>query len=290
MRQRWLGLGLTLGLLACTYGYSVASPTEQYIVEGVAAMVQYDQAAARLRALQGAFREALEQAVTDMVDTSALVSSKRQALRTRIYAKPLQYIVSYRVLWEYPDPPQKVYRVGVEAEIPVNELSQALDGVGLARWRENAQRIVIFMAERFPGQTSPTFAASRGVVADVLRQGLLDQGLRVIPLDPGRLWDGQTASALAVGKQLNAKLVLTGWAEVEPGRPAGMNGTAWSMQAKVEVKAFATETSEEIAQAQVEATVPPAEGTQGDAAALAQAATEVAERLLPALSAYRSGH
>ena len=82
-------------------------------------MVQYDQAAARLRALQGAFRDALEQAVADMVDTSALVSSNWQALRTRIYAKPLQYIVSYRVLWEYPDPPQKVYRVGVEAEIPV---------------------------------------------------------------------------------------------------------------------------------------------------------------------------
>ena len=106
--------GLTIGLLACTYGYSVAGLTEQYIAEGVAAMVQYDQAAARLRALQGAFREALEQAVADMVDTRALVSSNRQALRARIYAKPLQYIVSYRVLWEYPDPPQKVYRVGVE--------------------------------------------------------------------------------------------------------------------------------------------------------------------------------
>ena len=288
MRQRWLGLGLTIGLLACSYGYGVAGLTEQYIAEGVAAMVQYDQAAARLRALQGAFREALEQAVADMVDTSALVSHNWQALRARIYAKPLQYIVSYRVLWEYPDLPQKVYRVGVEAEIPVSELSHALDAIGLTRRREDA-RIVLFMAERFPGQTSQTFAASRGVVADVLRKELLDQGLRVIPLDPGRLWDGQTASALVVGKQLNAKLVLTGWAEVEPGRPEGTNGTSWSVQAKVEVKAFATETSEEIAQAQVEATVPPAEGTQGDAAALAQAATEIAERLIPALSVYRSG-
>jgi hypothetical protein len=252
-------------------------------------MLQHDQAAARLRALQGAFREALEQAVADMVDTRALASSNWQALRARIYAKPLQYIVGYRVLWEYPDPPQKVYRVGVEAEIPVSELRQALDAIGLARRRENAWRIVIFMAERYPGQTSQTFAASRGVVADVLRQELLDQGLRVITLDPGRLWDGQTASALAVGKQLNAKLVLAGWAELEPGWLEGANGTSWSVQAKVEVKAFATETSEEIAQAQVEATVPPAEGTQGDTTALAQAAMEIAERLIPALSAYRSG-
>jgi len=288
MRQRWLGLGLMLGLLACSYDYCVAGLTEQYTAEGVAAMVQYDQAAARLRALQGAFREALEQAVADMIDTNALVSSNWQALRARIYAKPLQYIVSYRVLWEYPDPPQKVYRVGVEAEIPVSELSHVLDTIGLTRRREDG-RIVIFMAERFPGQTSQTFAASRGMVSDVLRKELLDHGLRVITLDPGRLWDGQTASALAVGKQFNAKLVLTGWAEVEPGRPDGTQGASWSVQAKVEVKAFATETSEEIAQAQVEATVPPAEGTQGDAAALAQAATEIAERLIPALSAYRSG-
>jgi hypothetical protein len=249
-------------------------------------MIQYDQAAARLRALQGAFRDALEQAVADMVDTSMLARGHWHTLRTRIYEKPLQYIVSYRVLWEYPDPSQKVYRVGVEAEIPVSELGHILDAIGLARRREEAQRIVIFMAERYPGQTLQTFAASRGVVADVLRRELLDQGLRVIPLDPGRLWDGQTASALAVGKQLNAKLVLAGWAEVESGWPEGTPGTPRSVQAKVEVKAFATETSEEIAQAQVEATVPPAEGTQGDAAALAQAATEIAERLLPVLSTY----
>src|SRR5262244_1226126 len=287
MRPWWRSVGLTVGFLLCVYG--LASPAEQYIAEGVGAIIQYDQAAARLRALQGAFREALEQAVADMIDTSALVSSHWQALRARIYTKPLQYIVSYRVLWEYPDPPQKVYRLGVEAEIPVSELSRALDTIGLTRRREDALRIVIFMAERYPGQTLQTYAASRGVVADVLRKELLDQGLRVIPMDPGRLWDGQTASALVVGKQLNAKLVLTGWAEVEPGRPEGTQRASWSVQAKVEVKAFATETSEEIAQAQVEATVPPAEGTQGDAQALAQAATEIAERLIPSLSAYRSG-
>src|SRR4029434_465832 len=171
-------------------------------------------------------------------------------------------------------------RVGVEAEIPVSALSQVLDTIGLTRRREDALRIVIFMAERYPGQTIQTFAASRGVVADVLRKELLEQGLHVITMDPGRLWDGQTASALAVGKQLNAKLVLTGWAEVEPGRPEGTYGTSWSVQAKVEVRAFATETSEEIAQAQVEATVPPAEGTQGDTAALAQAATEDRKRVV----------
>jgi len=262
----------------------VAALTWQYIAEGVGAMVQYDHAAARGRALQGAFREALEQAVVDMVEPNALLSNL-QALRTRVYAKSLQYIVSYRVLWEYPDPPQKVYRVGIEAEIAVSEVSRALDSIGLSRRREDP-RLAIFMAERYPGQTSQTFAASRGVVAEVLRKELQEQGLRVINMDPGRLWDGQEASALAVGKKLDAKIVLVGWVEVQAGRQEGTDGAA--NQAKVEVKALATETSEEIAQAQVEATAPLAEGSQGEAQALELAATEIASRLVPPLSTYRS--
>jgi hypothetical protein len=137
---------------------------------------------------------------------------------------------------------------------------------------------------------SHTFAASRGVVADVLRKEILEQGIRVITLDPGRLWDGQIASALEVGKQFNAKIVLTGWAEVGPGYPDGTDGMRWSVQAKVEVKAFAVDTSEEITQGEVEATVPPAAGTQGNTEALVQAATEIAARLVPSLSMYLSDH
>jgi hypothetical protein len=185
--------------------------------------------------------------------------------------------------------PQKVYRVGVEAEITVSEVSRALDAIGLAR-REDLQRLVIFMAERYPGQTSQTYAAGRGVVAQVLRRELQAQGLRVINLDPGRLWDGLETSALAVGKQIDAKIVLVGWAEVQSTPQAHPGDSQPAIQAKVEVKALATETSGQIAQAQVEATAPQDEGSQGEAQALMEAATEIAARLTPALSAYRPGH
>ena len=289
MRPWWRSVGLTVGLFLCVSGYSLASPTEQYLAEGVGAIVQYDQVAARVRALQGAFREALEQAVADMVETGALVSNL-QVLRTRVYAKPWQYIRSYRVLWEYPDVPQKVYRVGVEAEIAVSEVSRVLDAVGLARRREDLRRLVIFMAERYPGQTSQTYAAGRGVVAQVLRKELQAQGLRVINLDPGRLWDGQETSALAVGKKIDAKIVLVGWAEVQPVPQVKPGDVQLAIQAKVEVRVLATETSGQIAQAQVEATAPQDEGSQGEAQALMEAAIEVAARLTPALAAYRPGH
>lgn len=286
MRQHWLRLGLLLGLLGWDAGVSLAETKRPYIAEGVGAMIQYDHAAARARALQGAMREAVEQVVLDMVDPSAL-AGRAQALRTRVYAKPLQYVLSYRVLWEYPDPAQKVYRVGVEADIAVAEVGRAVEALGLAR-RQDPRQLVIFMAERYTGQTSQTFAASGGIVAEVLRDTLQAQGLRVINLDPGRLWDGQETSALAVGKQLEAKIVLVGWAKVQPVSSEVPEGRT-TYHAKVEVKALPTDSQTPITQAQGEATVGPDAGEHGAALALEQAALDMTTRLVPVLLGYRAG-
>lgn len=286
MRQRWLLVGLLLGLLGRDAGISMADAKRPYIAEGVGAMIQYDQAAARARALQGAMREAIEQVVLDMVDASAL-AGKAQALRTRVYANPLQYVLSYRVLWEYPDPTQKVYRVGVEADIAVAEVSRAVEAIGLAR-RQDPRQLVIFMAERYTGQTSQTFAAGGGVVAEVLRRSLQAQGLRVINLDPGRLWDGLETSALAVGKQLEAKIVLVGWANVQSGPPEATAGRT-AYRAKVEVKALPTDGQGLIAQAQVETTTSTDAEEPSAAQALEQAALDIVTRLTPLLLGYRAG-
>ena len=286
MRQRWLGLGLMLGLLILGAHLSLADSSRPYIAEGVGVLLQSDQSAARARAVQGALREALEQVVLDMVAPTDLVG-KAHSLRTRVYANPLQYVLSYRVLWEYPDPLQKVYRVGVETDIAVPEVERALDAIGLSR-RSTPRQVAIFMAERYPGQTSQTFAAAGGLVAEVLRMTLQAQGLRVINLDPGRLWDGQETSALAVGKQIKAAIVLVGWAQVQPAPPEKALGRGFS-QAKVDVKAVATEGRGTIAQAHVETMAAAEEGGNSDAQALEQAAVEIAAQLVPPLLAYRAG-
>ncbi len=286
MRQRWLGLGLMLGLLILEADLSLADSSRPYIAEGVGVLLQSDQSAARALALQNALREALEQVVLDMVAPTALLE-KAHSLRTRLYANPLQYVLSYRVLWEYPDPSQKVYRVGVETDIAVPDVERALDALGLSR-RTTPRQVVIFMAERYPGQTSQTFAAAGGLVAEVLRRTLQAQGLRVINLDPGRLWDGQETSALAVGKQIKAAIVLVGWAQVQPAPPEKAPGRGFS-QAKVDVKAVATEGRGTIAQAHVETMAAAEEGGNSDAQALEQAAVEIATQLMPPLLAYRAG-
>ena len=286
MRHWCQCLALASLLVVWTVRDAATGPQGLYLVEGVGAIVQQNQAVARERAMLNAFREAMERSVAELVETQILVGHL-QSLRTRLYSKPLPFIRSYRMLWEYPDVPQKVYRVGLEAEVAVNEVGRTLGALGIAQRRDDPRRLAIFMAERYPGQTSQTYAASRGVVAEVLRRELQALGLRVIELDPGRLWDGQEASALAAAKQLDARIVLVGWAEVDPAGFTGAGASEDSVQAKVQVKALALENSDEIGQAQVEATAPKSSGTQGETQALAQAALEIATRLSPYLTSYR---
>lgn len=287
MRQRGLLFGLLLGCLGWwDISVSLGEAKRPYIGEGVGVLLQYDQAAARTRALQDAMREAVAQVVQDLADPNAL-AGKAQALRTRVYANPLQYVLSYRVLWEYPDQTKKMYRVGIEADIDVPDVGRAMDGIGLAR-RQDARQLVIFMAERYTNQTSETFAASGGIVAEVLRRNLQAQGLRLLNLDPGRLWDGLEPSAIAVGKKLEAKIVLVGWATVQPGVPEASQGQNVH-HAKVEVKALPIDGQSPITQAQVEATATGDTTEQSAAHALEQAAQEMTTRLVPALLGYRSG-
>ncbi|MGE3537630.1 MAG: hypothetical protein AB7N91_09345 [Candidatus Tectimicrobiota bacterium] len=279
-------VALTGLLILCMVRAGDTATKGLYLVEGVAAIVQQNQSSARHRAILSAFRDALEQTVADLVDTQGVVGHL-QPLRTRLYGKPLQFLRSYRILWEYPDIPQKVYRVGLEAEVAVQEVGRVLDALGIAQRRDDPRRLAIFMAERYPGQTSQTYAASRGVVAEVLRREFQARGLRVIELDPGRLWDGQESSALAAAKQLDARIVLVGWAEVDPERRTGLSANQDAVQARVQVKALALDNSSEIGQAQVETTALKADGAQGETEALAQAALEIATRLSTSLTSYR---
>ena len=126
MRKTMIGLILLL-VSAAPRGFAASSWTHQ--VEGVGAIVSADQAAARQKAVRAALREALEEAVLNLLGTDAVVANI-QLLNERLYAEPWPYISSYRVLWEYPDAPGKVYRVSLEAEVAISRVRQALAVLG----------------------------------------------------------------------------------------------------------------------------------------------------------------
>jgi hypothetical protein len=101
------------------------------IVQGQGAILRGDQSKARENAIASSFRQALERTVAGLLAPNISVSHL-QVLQEKIYQRAPQYVRSYRVLWEYPDLQQQVYRVELEVEVAMEAVTQALLGLGLS--------------------------------------------------------------------------------------------------------------------------------------------------------------
>ncbi len=287
MRKTTIGLILVL-LSAAPNGFAASSWT--YQVEGVGAIVSEDQAAARRQAVRAALREALEEAVLNVLDTDAVVANIR-LLSARLYAEPWSYISSYRVLWEYPDAPGKVYRVGLMAEIAMSRVQQVLAALGssvaaagnLERMPGgDAGRLAILITERYLGQATSTWWAERGVVTRTLRSQLAERGVRIGELDPALQWDGSEDAALKAAREAEVAMLLVGHAGVQQIYNA-VSGSA--VHAILQLRVLDTPTGGVLAQERGEANVDGAHSGQTSVLALEQAVRTVVPRLMAFLSA-----
>ena len=286
MRKTMIGLILLL-LSASPNGF--AAPSWTYQVEGVGAIVSENQAAARQQAVRAALRAALEEAVLSVLDTDAVVANIH-LLNERLYAEPWPYISSYRVLWEYPDAPGKVYRVRLEAEVALPRVQQALATLGSSVATVDpgrlpggdAGRLAILITERHLGQATSTWWAERGVVTRMLRSQLAELGVRIGELEPGLQWDGTEVAALQAAREAEIAMLLVGHAGVQQTYNA-VSGSA--VHAILQLRVLDTPTGGVLAQERGEANVDDNHSGQASALALEEAARTVVPRLMPFLSA-----
>ena len=282
------GLILMVFLSASTHAFAASAWT--YQVEGVGAIVSDDQAGARQQAIRAALREALEEAVLNVLDADAVVANIQQ-LNQRLYAQPWSYVSSYRVLWEYPDAPGKVYRVGVMVEIALPRVQQALAALGgpitaagglQDTQVDDAARLAILVTERHLGQATSTWWAERGVVTRALRSQLAERGVRIGELEPGLQWDGTEGGALKAAREAEIATLLVGHAGVQQIYNA-VSGSA--VHAILQLRVLDAPTGGVLAQERGEANVEDTQTGQASALALEQAVLTVVPRLMPFLSA-----
>jgi hypothetical protein len=257
------------------------------VVEGVGAIVQRNQAAARAQAVHDALRRALEQEVAGLLDPLVLIESFK-ALEDRLYTQTLKYIRSYRVIWEYPDISQQVYRVGVEADVAVDEVIRVAQALELIQPGEERGRLLVLIVEQNLGRAQlSAFGRDGGVVAQVLRAQLQTRGFHIVSLEPGSLWDGRDGSALTVGQQAKAGIVLVGQARVHQAHSEVAGMSLQTVQAEVQVQALITATGEQLALERAETTVFHADAVLGGTQALEKVAAEVAVRLVLRLQMFQ---
>lgn len=283
-------VGVILVVLVLAARHGSAASTWTYQAEGVGAIVSDDQAGARQRAVRAALQEALEEAVLNVLDADAVVANI-QHLNQRLYARPWSYVSSYRVLWEYPDAPGKVYRVGMVVEIALPRLQQALAPIGGAAAATDAlqgvqeigaARLAILVTERHLGQATSTWWAERGVVTRALRSQLSERGVRIGELEPGLEWDGTEGGALKAAREAEIATLLVGHAGVQQIYNPN-SGSA--VHATLQLRILDAPTGGVLAQEQGEGNVEDTQTGQASTLALEQAVHTVVPRLMPFLSA-----
>ncbi len=99
-------------------------------VRGQGVILRGNESKARRRAIQSSLRQALEQTVAGLLAPDVGVSHL-DVLKKQIYRRASQYVRSYRVVWEYPDLQQQVYRVELEVEVAIEAVTQAISRLGL---------------------------------------------------------------------------------------------------------------------------------------------------------------
>lgn len=283
----WL---LGVPLLVHFFSSSGLAAPPSYSGEASVLIVQDDQAAARGRGIEGALREALEGAVAALLDVDVMLR-RRQALESRLYARPWSYVRSYRILWEYPDGPY--YRVAVEAEFALNGVRRTLAGMGLTTapspTAESDQDnvppwLLVLITERHLGQSAASWPGTRGMMTRVLRSRFQRQGIRLRSVPSDFTWDGQDSTALAAARQLGVKAVLIGRAGVQEIYSAG---TGSAVQASGYLQALDATTGEAFALERADATVLQEDKERANTQALQQVASTLAGRVLPALQTFQ---
>ncbi len=281
-------LALVVLLLVMAAGVSLAQslPASQTI-EGVAPIIQRNQARARQKAVHDSWYKALEQTVADLLDVETLVA-RRQVLQTKIYARAPRYIRSYRVLWEYPDVTHKVYRVGIEAEVDVKALTQAIARLGLTLTGGAAPRLLLLLGERHQQPASVMVEGrARRVMTEVLHDQLQAQRFRLVQLDATTPWDGQETSALVAGRTAGADVVLVGWADVQKIQRLVADVSLQTVQATAQVGAWVTATGKQLTLERAQAAADHADATLGGRQAVEKATSELVTQLVPILRAYQ---
>ena len=281
---------MMLALLALAPQQGFAASAWTYQAEGVGAIVSDDHAAARQKAIRAALQEALEEAVLNVLDADAVVANIQQ-INERLYARPWSYVSSYRVLWEYPDAPGKVYRVGVMVDVSLPRVQQALAPFGATvtapgavqgEREAGAGRLAILVTERHLGQATSTWWAERGVVTRALRSQLAERGVQIGELEPGLQWDGTEGDALKAAREAEIATLLVGHAGVQQIYNA-VSGSA--VHAVLQLRILDAPTGGVLAQERGEANVEDVQTAQASALALEQAVLTVVPRLMPFLSA-----
>ncbi|MDQ7032332.1 MAG: flagellar assembly protein T N-terminal domain-containing protein [Desulfonauticus sp.] len=137
---------------------AICLASQEVVVSGMAPIMG-NIGQARSQALQQALRNAVEQGIGTLIDSSTIVKNY-QLLSDKIYSQASGYVKKYQILSEGPN--NNMYRVTIKAVVSVENIKNDLRALGILRQQVGNPR---FMTIYLPRTRSSAYRHSRAVIA-----------------------------------------------------------------------------------------------------------------------------
>jgi hypothetical protein len=246
-------------------------------------------AAGREAALQAALNMAVFRALSDLVSPEVL-AGQFQAINETILNRTDQFVRDYKVLTDATV--GDTYRVVVQATVVVGRIKESLKAGGVRMGQSAYPRVLVCVAERRAGVLAPVYWwRGRTEVIENLSQTALSKALAeagfplaepaavALGVYPPELGD---AEAVALGRQFQAEVVVTGAASADDAGAASAPGGAGSgYRAVIALRALRVADGQQIAlvQKQITASDPSGDGREALGAVALQAGQELTAQM-----------
>jgi hypothetical protein len=265
--------------------------TKTVVVIGTGKIYKEDSASARKEAIENSLESAVERAAVGLIPPESY-NRTFQTLNDALYDQTAKFIQDYRVLAE--SKIKDVYKVMVEANISVADLTKFLSNAGIITEGKSLPKILILVSEQNLEGTSPKYwwghqpLVSNTFSEAALVKSLKSRGFPVIDAlqtpqttridEKYNKPDLDKDEATDIGRALKADVVIFGKAAVERTQNV-MEQNIRSFKGTVSVQAIRTDTGEEIAATSQSAVTANADEAVGAGNALSAAGSLAAETL-----------
>lgn len=246
---------LFTGLLATLLIVSLGRGREHTVVsEGRSSIKNLDLENARDRALDDAFRKAVEQGVGICIVSESLTQNYR-LIYDNILSRAFGYIQEYKILDEYKS--EDFYIVQIEAVVGMDTIKDDLQAIGLLMERKNMPRLMVLVQEKlFGGEKGNDMFGSQSQTEVSLVSAFLDKGFHVVDsktITESRIREeavkaiqGNERAAALIGRTMNADIVVAGEA-FSRSRGRIRNSQLISVGTTLSLKVVRTDTGEILA-------------------------------------------
>ncbi len=255
--------------------------------QGVAAILNGNQAVARDKALDDALRRAVEQAVGTVV-TSDTMTERYRVIHDQILSQTSGYIRRYSILSETAE--DTLYRVNIRAEVGKTNLMSDLKALGMLQVLAEKPKIMLVIEEKVAGLFGTSAWESIGQTETSMIEQFVNSGFTVV--DPQvvkaniskdeaiKILTGNDQAAAVAGLNVGAQIVITGKAFSKNAGGRILNTQMQSLQGVVQARAVRTDDAQVISARSGRAGKVHLDEVQGGTLALESAGKKVAQLLI----------